>query len=191
MKYGSYTLHKGIVIDSKDPEEKGRIQVRVLPHCSEFKEGDCPWLKPFSGAYFGEELQFSSFEKGALVWCMMDETEHEKYIVAPYHVPLFFDFSVVKSVLDQVPELTVKYEVMEFKKYNDGSVVFHNRETGDHGFVNSGGYYDIIDTDGNRVEKVKTKKTLSDDTIDIEAGGEINIDSSGKITINGHLTIDP
>ncbi len=149
--YNNYNLYKGRVISAADPDEKGRIQVHILPICTDLKDEDCPWLRPFHGAQSGDTITSIKYVENDLVWCLLDEHENEKYILGSYDISSQFKWEDIDKVLSDVEGLTVSYEHMEFKKYLDGAIVFHNIENGDHGFINSAGSYYFMKNDGEFV----------------------------------------
>jgi hypothetical protein len=49
-------LRESKVINTTDPEELGRIQLKVYPELAEIPDADCPWAFPASGGIHGQSF---------------------------------------------------------------------------------------------------------------------------------------
>jgi hypothetical protein len=61
-------LREAKVLDTTDPEELGRIQLKVYPELAEIPDADCPWCFPQTGGIHGKS--FGVPLKGQLISCI-------------------------------------------------------------------------------------------------------------------------
>lgn len=160
-------IHRiGKVIDNNDPDKLGKIQVQILPEFAQLDEALLPWISPTHTAqnhttdqgvgthrvppiesYVNVEISsdWQSFSYGSTMQ------------VANLHYP-YPSFEENFNVPDvEIPE----YPQPEFTKKDDGTIFFHNTETGEMGLQHSTGTYICIDVDGNPYVRSLNKLTMS------------------------------
>jgi hypothetical protein len=177
-------LYYGKVIDDSDPDEKGKIQVRLLPEMKDMTEADLPWLYPFLMENQSEEAySHKPLEIGSTVWCIfLDEYFKYGFFIAGAFINDLFDFSSIKDDLGNISEIDAQeYPNPRFTRYNDGTIVFTNTQTGEMGIYHSTGSYAVFDSEGSAtVYSTKSIKLYNDaNSIELEDSGDIIQDSNG------------
>jgi len=187
-------LYYGRVVDNEDPDEKSKVKVRLLPEMKDAQEDHLPWLKPFmvnnmtSGAY-----SHSPLEIGSTVWAFFtsDSFQTGWYITASYLEDLF-DWNDVAEDLNSITEGdNQEYPQARFIRYKDGTIVFHNTETGETGTYHNTGTYVFIDKEGSVfVKSVKDIKFYNDNSsMEVKEDGTIELSndsgSGNTFTVNG------
>ena len=177
-------LYYGEVINNDDSSEKegklGRIQVRLLPEMKDIPTTFLPWIRPFmSEGMSSDHYSFNSPEIGDKIWCLFDKYFKEGYYLRGAFIDGFFDYDSVTSSLSNIDEtITTTYPHLKFKKFKDGSIEFHNTDTGEIGVYHNTGSYFLMDADGNIILNNKDGNAK----IDINSNG-ITIESDIKITL--------
>lgn len=142
-------LYRGRVISIDDPDQKGKVQVKMLPEMVDIRDKDCPWFQPFNGNSSDSELKNNPPQVGSLIWVLADDKFfHRFYTDFKYDIDGKFNYSNVDSVLGAITGLDKEYKNIQFTLYEDKSLSFHNRVDGSHGIISSNGAYYIIDKDG-------------------------------------------
>lgn len=138
------------VVDNNDPEQLGKIKIKIIPEMENFDEDLLPWIGIYKqGQGTGNETAFHEIpEVGTFIRVLIEDWPFFKR--ARY---ISDDFIEGKSQYQQfdltIPELTEQsYPQPSFKKYKDGTIVFHNSETGEHGSYFPNGSYFLIDENG-------------------------------------------
>jgi len=178
-------LHYAEVTDNDDPNKKGFVQIRILPQFKDIKESLLPWARPFKTSGFdGNNQSMSLPEIGAKIWTLCDDKFITFYYLYGSFTSGLFDYDSIKSSLDSVTELSDSaYPNIDFQLLNDGSIRFHNRTSGDHGFLHNTGTYTIIDTNGYvTISESSGNKTVFDNSgilIQDSNGNSATYSSSG------------
>lgn len=168
------SLHYATVIDNEDSDQKAKVQVRVLPEMKDMDEDKLPWVRPFINPGMSENSYgYNVPEVDSKIWVVfIDKYFHDGYYLTGSFIDGFFDFSSVQSDLNDVTELSDKsYANIRFTRLPDGTVIFHNDDTGEVGIKHSSGKYVVIDDSG-----------------DIHISGDATI--QGDQTVEGDSTIE-
>lgn len=169
-----YKLRIGIVTNKNDTDEKGKVQVRIMPDLEGVKENDLPWARPFfTSGMDKNNYSMELPEVGADVFCLIKEDYRSLYYLHGIFVDGFFDYEgVVKSQLDNIDELSDSaYPNINFKLVNDGTIFFHNPKNGDIGLIHNTGTYIIINNSGEGYFNLNgTIFSIIDGTITLETG---------------------
>lgn len=171
---------KAIVIDNNDPDKKGEVQVRVLPEMTGVDENKLPWCRPFMMSGGGGEGGTHDIpEIGEYVTVIIKDKFwiHMEYIPSDYTVDNYpyLSFESISSSMTELGSQTYP-QPKYLKKFADGSFIFHNSSTGEHGIYNSNGTYILISSNG-------------DIYISTNSGNKIEMTSSGVSINDGNLTI--
>jgi len=178
-------LYYGKVEENNDPDKESKIQVRLLPEMKDVAKSDLPWVRPFLVENMTEEAtSHCPLEEGSTVWVFfLDEYFKYGFYIKATFLDDLFDYDSVKSDIDSISDLdSQSYPQPKFTRYKDGTIVFHNSETGETGIYHKSGSYNVIDKDGN---------VFSYSTGDIKIyndNGSITIDSNGEIELNNSNT---
>ena len=148
-------LKKAVVVDDNDPDKLSKVQIRVIPEMKDVAERLLPWARPHGT---GMDMKASAFGHeppavGSFVWVYyLDEYWQRPYYLSGRFIEGLFDHDVVKSTLSGVTEVgSQTYPNPKFILYEDGSIVFHNTDTGAMGMYSSNGSYVIIGGSGDVV----------------------------------------
>ena len=183
-------LYYGLVIDNMDPDESGKVQIRLLPEMKDVAVADLPWLRPFMPKAMTEEsVSFDPLEVGSPAWCFfMDSDFQYGWYVSGAFVDGFFDYGTVQSDLGNIEELdTQEYPQAKFTRYEDGTIYFHNSKTGETGIYHNTGSYVVFDKDGGLTGYSNKQLHLYTDgnAIRMENQGDVYHDANGTIYLNG------
>jgi len=160
------SLHYATVVDNDDSDKKAKIQIRILPEMDGFEASKLPWYRPFMNEGMTAD-QFSNNLPAvdSKIWVVAtDKLMIDGYYITGSFIDGFFDYSTIQTALDNVAELSDStYANIKFNKYTDGTVVFHNDDTGETGIYHSSGKYIVIDVDG--LTTVNGSVTVKEDGI--------------------------
>jgi len=177
------TIREAQVISLDDPTKKGLIKVRIFPEMIDFKESDLPWAAKYSiGTGISSSIGVHELpEVNSYIRVVIEDwpfLQRIRYITDDYVEGLYI-YSKASSLA--ITELgTQTYPQPFFKCYKDGTLQFHNTETGEHGVFFKGGGYFLSDANGNFFLNAKSKgiKAYNDH-------GKIELKADGKIELNG------
>lgn len=187
-------LHYAEITDNNDADQLGKLQIRILPEFVDMKEALLPWARPFMSAGFSAtEHSMKLPEIGSKIWVVCnDKFTYFRYLFGS-PIEGLFDYAAIKTDLDTITELSDSvYPNVDFELMNDGSISFHNRVSGDHGFFHNTGTYHIIDTNGYiYISEMSGSKITIDNTGIIVAdknGNNITMGTS-SVMINDNLEV--
>lgn len=178
------TIREAVVIDNNDPDKKGKVKVRILPEMLDFKEADLPWVGIYSmsmgqNADYGEHIVL---ENDSNIRVLIEDwpfLKRIRYISDDYLEQQYIYTAFSTTGVSEIGTQT--YPQPSFKCYKDGTIDFHNSETGEHGvFFKDGGYF-LVDATGNIYCNSKTKEIKA-----YNNNGYMKLTSSGNIELNGN-----
>jgi hypothetical protein len=208
-------LYYATVVDIEDPDEKGKIQIQILPELESVKESSLPWAMPwFNRGMSADEYSFSVPPVDSKIWVLVDDYWTEFYYLTGTFIEGYFDYSSVKSEIDNIDEVSeTTYPNINFMLFENGNILFQNISNGDTGFLHKSGNYYVINSDGEmygyageqKIQLYNDKITVlldsdglcniendgitfslkNDGTYSIEGNGTIECDSTGAIKVNG------
>ncbi len=144
-----FNLHRGLVLDINDPDQKGKVQVKVLPEMVDIEDSNCPWFPPFEGNGSTNEYDNHPPEVGSYVWLLADDKFYHRYYTHfKYNLEGLVDYSPVDTLLSTISGLDTTYENIQFTMYQDGGISFHNRNDGSHGYIQNSSTYMIMNSEG-------------------------------------------
>jgi hypothetical protein len=188
------------VVATKDPENLGRIQLRVFPELAKVPGGDLPWCLPMaSGPHDGD---FSTPLEGQWVYCTVwnkywSEISFMPWCMPDPQKPKFKDFKdkYITKVQDYKGTPDVQHTVGSILE--DGFVMFHDTKESQHGILHPSGTYAMIDKNGTiYINSIKKSVFHSDDdsvlaTVDSESGDiELRTKGSTKDTVSKNAEAD-
>ena len=200
MTIGYPLLREAKVISVQDPDELGRVQLKVYPELSEHPDNDLPWCFPFSGGESGKD--FGLPEEGKTVTCIVwnrfwTEITFLPFVISPPKEHLFKKWiddwkSKIEDLADDPEEKDLKV-----RQFSDGFSAFHDVKNSAHGVIHPSGTYAMVDKDGNIFIKGVKKLTLHDGDgnfnteVDMSSG-DVNLETKGKfnIKIDGETSIE-
>ena len=170
-------LYYGQVIDNIDKDNKGKIQVKILPEMKDVPDNETIWCHPFVG---GEKtVKLDVPEIGEKVWVLSEpDFVFGAFYIGESSLNGAVDLASIKSSINGVAPVGDISEV-EFKSYSSGNIVFINKKTGAMGFIHNKGTTAIVDGDGNFIIEAGTALKQR---VEVSESG---IDLQGTITISG------
>ena len=164
---------KAIVLDNKDPDEKSRVKLRILPELKDVSESELPWVSPNKSTRDIPEID-------DIVYVSVDNEFNIRNMRYSNTISVLnnIDYDKVKDDVEAIADIVSNYQYPqpnEFQKFKDGSYVFRNTETGELVFCHNSGVYTIYDEDGNVTTYTKDKyfKVYNDKlTMQLEDNGD-------------------
>lgn len=194
-----YPLFREAIITSvEDPEELGRIQLRVLPELSEHEESDLPWCFPESTGIHGKDFgmpqvgQAVSCIVWTKLWC---EITYLPMVIRKPKEHLFQNWmDNQRSLIDDMANDPEEKNLV-VEQYSDDFSQYHDVGNSEHGFVHPSGTYVSIDKEGTAWMKGVKELHLHDGDENFEAvidftSGDIKLTTKGKQekTVEGDAT---
>ena len=191
-------FREAIVTSVEDPEELGRVQLRVLPELSEHDEADLPWCFPESSGIHGKSFglphvgQAVSCIVWTKLWCEI--TYLPMVIRKPKEHPFQDWMDNQRSLIDDMANDPEEKDLV-VEQYSDDFSQYHDVGNSEHGFVHPSGTYVSIDKDGTAWMKGVKELHLHDGDGNFEAvidftSGDITLTTKGKQekTVEGDAT---
>lgn len=160
------------VVSTNDPLRIGRIKVRILPELENAEEKNLPWAVPeISGMVSSKTMSCHVVPPVGSLIRVVIEDEYFRNIrwVGNDFVPNHEAYNFIHEIY---PEelLPQEYPNPQILRYPDGTIMFHNLETGEIGIQKPDSCYILIDHEKNIVisnDKIKIK--ISNDSVIIDA----------------------
>ena len=190
-------FREAIVTSVEDPEELGRVQLRVLPELSEHEEADLPWCFPESSGIHGKSFGLPQVGQAVscIVWTKLwcEITYLPMVIRKPKEHPFQNWMDNQRSLIDDMANDPEEKDLV-VEQYSDDFSQYHDVGNSEHGFVHPSGTYVSIDKDGTAWMKGVKELHLHDGDGNFEAvvdftSGDIKLTSKGKqeTTIEGDV----
>ena len=191
-------FREAIVTSVEDPEELGRIQLRVLPELSEHEEADLPWCFPESTGIHGKSFGLPQVGQAVscIVWTKLwcEITYLPMVIRKPKEHPFQNWMDNQRSLIDDMANDPEEKNLV-VEQYSDDFSQYHDVGNSEHGFVHPSGTYVSIDKDGTAWMKGVKELHLHDGDGNFEAvidftSGDIKLTTKGKQekTVEGDAT---
>lgn len=181
-------FREAIVTSVEDPEELGRVQLRVLPELSEHEEADLPWCFPESSGIHGKSFGLPQVGQAVscIVWTKLwcEITYLPMVIRKPKEHPFQNWMDNQRSLIDDMANDPEEKDLV-VEQYSDDFSQYHDVGNSEHGFVHPSGTYVSIDKDGTAWMKGVKELHLHDGDGNFEAvidftSGDIKLSSKGK-----------
>ena len=191
-------FREALVTSVEDPEELGRVQLRVLPELSEHEESDLPWCFPESTGVHGKDFGMPQVGQAVscIVWTKLwcEITYLPMVIRKPKEHPYQDRMDNQRSLIDDMANDPEEKDLV-VKQYSDDFSEYHDVGNSEHGFVHPSGTYVSIDKDGTAWMKGVKELHLHDGDGNFEAvidftSGDIKLTTKGKQekTVEGDAT---
>lgn len=172
------------VIKNNDENQLGKIQVRIYPELIDVDEDFLPWVDFYSNSLNGTsedsgEHIFPEVDSWVRVFIEDYPVFHRVKIVSNDYVEGLYIYKKAEG-LTEITELDAQtYPQPIFKFYKDGTIQFHNTDTGESGTLYGDGSYQIKDKNGNFFSySIKEHKFYNDN-------GYIKLTNDGFVDLNG------
>jgi hypothetical protein len=140
------------VINTTDPENLGRIQLKIYPELSEIADTDCPWCFPHTGGVHGKSFGVPLVEQ--LVTCVVWNRYFNEITFLPFNITnptehLFDNW--MENQRSEVADMETDPEEEHFivEQFEDDFTVFHDTKNSQHGFLHPTGTYLTVNKDGS------------------------------------------
>lgn len=200
-------IREAKVVSVKDPEELGRIQLKVYPELSQHPDKDLPWCFPSNAGLDG--LDFSMPEEEKIISCIVWNRYWTEITYLPYAVSKPTEHLFKKWMDDQKSKIDDMADDPEEKSFlvqqlSDGFCVFHDKKNSAHGLLHPSGTYFLLDKDGtlfikgmkeihihDKDDKFKFDVDMTSGDTSLETKGKINVKLEGENTLEnkGKLTV--
>lgn len=196
-------LYFGVVENVIDPENVGRVQVRVFPYYREFSVEDLPWAYVLRstdlGNTFGRGLNQHNLIEGSQVLVEFLDPNMQQPIVLGI-VPRESDFADMQSYLthtlkflngseitvDETPDkeyIKVLDTNQNYILMNKDGITIHSGKGSQTITLESEGNSKIISKSNTTIETSGNTNITTKGSTTIESSSDINIKSSGNTTI--------
>jgi len=172
------------VVDINDENETGKIKVRVYPELIDVDEDFLPWASYYSNSINGTsesvgEHTFPEVDSWVRVFIEDYPVFQRVRIISNDYVEGLYIYKKAEG-LTEITELDEQtYPQPIFKFYKDGTIQFHNTDTGESGTLYGDGSYQIKDKNGNFFSySIKEHKFYNDN-------GYIKLTNDGYVDLNG------
>ncbi|NCB03783.1 MAG: hypothetical protein EOM67_16750, partial [Spirochaetia bacterium] len=169
-----------LVIDTNDSDKQGKIKLRILPEMNMMSENHLPWARPQIHNSYGLSKEEGSYshkipELDTLVYCEVSDDWTSFYYLdeIPFYGPGYSYEDTLSFIQESIEELEEQtYPQPSYTKTKDGTVEFHNTETGESGIIYPSGTYFHVRSDGTL--KVQSGET----SVEILENGSIQLTGS-------------
>lgn len=205
-------LYFGVVENAIDPENVGRVQVRVYPYYREFAVEDLPWAYVLRstdlGNTFGRGLNQHNLIEGSQVLVEFLDPNMQQPIVLGV-VPRESDFADMQSYLTHTlkflngSEITVDetpgseyIKILDVNQnyvlLNTDGITIHSGKGGNNIKIESEGDVNITSTASTTITAKSDAKITANGNTELVSKGNTKIESSGSISIksSGNTTIE-
>ena len=181
-------FREAIVTSVEDPEELGRVQLRVLPELSEHEESDLPWCFPESSGIHGKSFGLPQVGQAVscIVWTKLwcEITYLPMVIRKPKEHPFQDWMDNQRSLIDDMANDPEEKNLV-VEQYSDDFSQYHDVGNSEHGFVHPSGTYVTIDKDGTAFMKGVKELHVHDGDGNFEAvidftSGDVTLTTKGK-----------
>ena len=205
--HSSYPLmREAKVINTTDPEELGRIQLKVYPELHHIPDSDCPWCFPHTGGVHGKSFSVPLVDQ--LISCVVWNRYWNEITFLPFNITkptehLFDDF--MKNVRPLLKDIPTDPEEEHFvvERYEDDFSTFQDTKNRQHGWVHPSGAHFTINNMGDIFLWLIKMYTMhnGDDTIILEVNpedqsvkfyqkGKLESETDDLVDIKIHKTLD-
>ncbi|MDR1203820.1 MAG: hypothetical protein LBL58_19595, partial [Tannerellaceae bacterium] len=199
-------LREAKVINTTDPEELGRIQLKIYPELAEIPDADCPWAFPATGGIHGKS--FGVPLKNQLISCFCWSKYWNEFSFLPFNITkptehLFDDFMKnVRPLMKDVPT-DPEEEHLIVERYEDDFSEFHDAKNRQHGWVHPSGAHATINDLGdiflwliklltvhNGDDTIILKVNPEDKSVKFYQTGKLESETDDSVNIKIHKTYD-
>lgn len=173
-------LERAEVININDPDNKGRIQVRVLPDLENVEDSLLPWVWPFNTlGMSSDEFSMNLPDEGSMVWVVFNHREmfREGFYLSGSYIPGHFKYGSVESSINGIADTSnVSYPDVRFYKSKSGNIYFENTDNGECGLLQANGTYAVFNDGGFVLDN---------------GNGHFELESGGAVVVNNNLRVEP
>jgi hypothetical protein len=181
-------LREAKVVSTTDPEELGRIQLKIYPELAEIPDADCPWCFPHTGGVHGKS--FGMPLASQLISCIVWSKYWNEVSFLPFNITKPTEHLFAQWKENQKPKIVdmkddPEEEHFVVDEYEDGFTTFQDTKNNQHGFLHSKGTFVTINKDGDvfmqSIKKLTFHNKDSDLTLEADSeSGDVTFKTKGK-----------
>ena len=175
------TLMTGKVINIDDQDKQGKIQISIESISDGWKKELLPWAIPLISNVSDSTMEMHLPKVGSQIWLLVDKYYKRFYYISNRYFYNLFDFSKISGLLSKCEKINNEYKNLNFKYYEDGTLLFHNNDDGSSGIITSVGTLMYVDEDGSLIKQIE-----KDEKIIISGNKEENIKGNQTIEVKGN-----
>jgi hypothetical protein len=210
-------IREARVVNTTDPEELGRIQLRVYPELAEINpDSDLPWCFPHTGGVHGKSFGVPLVDQ--LITCVVWNRYWNEITFLPFNITKPTEHLFDNWIKNQRPKVVdmekdPEEEHLVVEQFEDDFTVFNDTKNNQHGFLHPTETFSIINKDGGIwTQSVKkytfhnkesdlffeansdngdiTSRTKGNQRGVIDKDMELHIKGDCLIKVDGHLVFD-
>lgn len=169
------------VEDNNDSKKQGRVQVRIYPEFESLDQASLPWAEPYIEGDIcipgnNPVGKYSIPEKGSFIVVEIDSTWQEfHYLGLTPKRDRGENLSDITKELSNLTDVDITYpQPLYLLRSKDGSIAYHNTDTGELGIVSSKGVFVSFDSEGNL-------------NLGSKDGSIMKFSSNGELTFTGKV----
>lgn len=146
------------VVDNNDPDQLGRVRIRIYPEFDTLEESSLPWAEPsnYDDICMPDESGVGKFripEVNSFIVVEIDSTWQEFHYTGL--TPNRKRTDVISNITDElsnyVDDVNISYpQPLYLLRTKDGTIAYHNTDTGELGIVSGiSGVFFRFDSEGN------------------------------------------
>lgn len=187
------SLRTAKVISIDDPDQQGKIQVSIESVSDGWNKDLLPWAIPLISNVADGTMEMHLPKINSQVWVLVDKYYKRFYYISNRYFYNLFDFSNVSGLLDKCNKIDTEYKNIDFKYYEDGTLIFHNTSDGSSGIITSQGTLIYIDKEGSLIKEIENDEliTIKGDKEETIKGKEtVEVDGQSSTTYKSKRTIE-
>ena len=154
-------IREAQVIDNNDPDRKGKVKVRILPDMLNFENDLLPWISIYTqkNGISSEIGEHKVLENNTYIRVLIEDYPYMKRIrfISDDYIEGLYVYNKADGL--EITELgSQSYPQPTFQITKDGTIIFHNSDTSEHGTFFKDGSYFLHASNGNFYVNTKGKK---------------------------------
>lgn len=179
------TLETAKVISIDDSEQQGKIQIKIESKGEGWDDEHLPWAIPLFSNVSNSSLEFHPPAIDSEIWVLVDKYYKRFYYLSNRYFYNLFDYSKVDGLLKKCEAINTEYKNLDFKYYNDGTLMFHNNSDSSCGIITPQGLLIYVDENSSFIEKIPSDKNISIDGDKNETvQGDSTIENKGNVKVS-------
>lgn len=178
------TLETAKVISIDDSEQQGKIQIKIESKGEGWDDEHLPWAIPLFSNVSNSSLEFHPPAIDSEIWVLVDKYYKRFYYLSNRYFYNLFDYSKVDGLLKKCEAINTEYKNLDFKYYNDGTLMFHNNSDSSCGIITPQGLLMYVDENSSFIEKIP-----SDKKVEIKGNKEEKIEGDYTLNNKGDINI--
>ena len=147
-------LYTGKAISTDDPDKEGKIQISIESVSEGWRKDLLPWAIPLISNVSNGTMEMHLPKEGSQVWVLVDKYYKRFYYLSNRYFYNLFDFSKVSGLLNKCDKINKEYKNIDFKYYEDGTLLFHNNSDSSSGIIQLEGTLIYLNSEGSIIHNI-------------------------------------